>query len=573
MFQLHFRDASYSCGRRKSRQQNVDNNQSQGVYMHNIKQEPSQDDSAVKKLELPASEESSSQLFQGRVVVTKQLKVPRNWRYMLAGGTVLLVFVVVLADVLFSRSQPLKQLAHSRSIPVSASTAIPRSIPIPAANPINSPVWMDHNVSVTVVDGVTYAGTADNAVYALRSSNGLMLWHTKIDGAVEESPVVVNGIVYVGSFVGQYGPAYFSALRASDGTVLWRYSSNSYIYAPTIGDGIVYIASQGNDITALRASDGTSLWHFTAPPGSGYQITSLLNGVLYVNVGADGQSGSVYALRASNGTVLWRYTTDGFVNMFMSPNEVVYVFSQNKLSALRAGDGHQLWSRAIDITFDQSPQIIDGVIYFMATKVSLETPTASYSTSLLPQAMDIGTLLWGHGQTATSLKTVPLKATVPLKEGKSTMYAIRAGDGTMLWQYPMNNGGDSFSGWLQVQNGVVYTNVIVPGNNDNTGYIAALQSSDGKVLWQNKVDGSPSGMLLTGGMIYTSVEAANVSAVYALRADNGTFVWHYPVNGTLFTDPVLVNTTVYIGAGNGIVYALRADNGALVWHYLTDVGS
>src|SRR5947209_3997362 len=117
MFQLHFRDASYSCGRRKSRQQNVDNNQNQEVYMHNIKQEPSQDDSAVKKLELPASEESHSQPFDGQVALTKKSKISRNWRYLLAGGTVLLVFVVILTSVLSSRSQPLKQPAHSHTVP------------------------------------------------------------------------------------------------------------------------------------------------------------------------------------------------------------------------------------------------------------------------------------------------------------------------------------------------------------------------------------------------------------------------------------------------------------------------
>lgn len=543
--------------------------------MHNLKQESSQDKSAAKKMELPISEEPPSQPFEGQVALTKKPKMPHNWQYMLAGGTMLLVFVVILAGVLSSRSQPLKQSAHSVLLPLPTTitgSISPRIIPAPAANRINSPVWTDHNVSMTVVDGMAYAGTSDNAVYALRSSNGSVLWHTRIDGAVEESPVVVNGIVYVSSFVGQNGPAYFSALRASDGTALWRYNSNSYINAPTMGDGVIYIAPQSDGVTALRASDGTSLWHFTAPQGSAYQITSLLNGVLYVSVGTNGQSGSIYALRASNGTVLWRYTTDSFVDMFTSANGVIYAFSQSKLSALRAGDGHQLWSRAIDTTFDQSPQIINGVIYLMATKVSLETPTAR-STSLLPQAMAIGTLLWSHGQAVTTLKTVPVKATVPLKEGKSTVYAIRASDGTMLWQYPMNNGGDSFAGWLQVQNGVVYTSVVAPGNSDSTGYIAALQSSDGKVIWQDKVDGPPSGVLLTGGAIYASVDAANGGAVYALRARDGALLWSYPINGTLFSDPVLVNTTVYVGAGNGMVYALRADNGALVWHYLTDVGS
>ena len=254
-----------------------------------------------------------------------------------------------------------------------------------------------------------------------------------------------------------------------------------------------------------------------------------------------------------------------------SPNGTIYVLSQSKLSALRAGDGHQIWSRPIDATFGSSPQLINGVIYLMATKVSLETPTAR-SVSPLPQGMAFGTLLLGNGQAVTTTKQQALKATVPLKEGKSTLYAIRASDGTMLWQYPMNNGADSFAGWLKVESGVVYTSIVVPGDSDNTGFIAALQSSDGKVLWQDKITGSPSGALLADGTIYTSVDATS-SAVYALRARDGALLWGYPVSGTLFGDPVLFNTTVYFGAGNGMAYALRADNGAVVWHYLTNVGS
>ena len=153
------------------------------------------------------------------------------------------------------------------------------------------------------------------------------------------------------------------------------------------------------------------------------------------------------------------------------------------------------------------------------------------------------------------------------------MYAIRASDGTVLWQYPMNNGGDSFAGWLQVENGVVYASANDPESGGNTGYFYALQSSDGSVIWQDKVNGSPSGTLLSNGVIYATVDDTSNGAVYAVRAGDGALLWSYPIGGTIFGDPILVGTTIYIGAGNGMVYALRADNGAVVWHYLTNVGS
>jgi outer membrane protein assembly factor BamB len=538
----------------------VGNTREMEAYMHNVEHESSQNDSAVKMTERPAGEELQARPSPGGMTMTKKLRLPRNWHYVLAGGTVFLVLVVILASVLSSRSQPLHQPSHSRPVPV--PTAMSRSIPTPAATPINAPVWSDHNVNLTIADGVAYAGTSDDAVYALHTSDGSLLWHTGIDGSVEELPVVANGVIYVDSFVGLNGPAHLYALRASDGTVLWHYSSNSYISRPTLDSGVVYIASQGDGVTALRASGGARLWHF---PGSAYQTPSVVNGVLYVNASVDGQSGIVYALRASDGTVLWRYSTSGSVDTLTVQNREVYVFSQNKLSALRASDGHQLWNRPMDATFYQSPQLFAGVIYFMATKISLETPTAR-STGLLPQTMAVGSLLWSNGQ------AIAVKETTPLKEGKSSVYAIRASDGTVLWQHPMNNGGDSFADWLQVEHGVVYTSMVV-ANSSNTGIISALQSSNGAVIWQDMINGSPSGVLLVGGVIYASAGAASSSAVYALRARDGALLWSYPIDGSVFNEPLLVGTTVYTAAGNGMVYALRAVNGTLVWHYLTKVGN
>src|SRR6266404_4154592 len=187
------------------------------AYMHNVEHESSQNDSAVKMTERPAGEELQARPSPGGMTMTKKLRLPRNWRYVLAGGTVFLVLVVILASVLSSRSQPLHQSSHSRPVPV--PTAMSRSIPTPAATPINASVWSDHNVSLTIADGVAYAGTSDDAVYALRTSNGSLLWHTGIDGPVEELPVVVNGVIYVDSFVGQNGPAHLYAVRGQRGTL------------------------------------------------------------------------------------------------------------------------------------------------------------------------------------------------------------------------------------------------------------------------------------------------------------------------------------------------------------------
>ncbi len=498
---------------------------------------------------------------------------------------VFIVLVVMLATALAGCGQASSQTSHgdsghavSGSGHVVTSTASPRMIPAPSAAPIKSPLESDTNVSVTIADGVVYAGTGvayagtfNNAVYALRASNGSLLWRTQINGSVDELPVVANGIVYVSSSEGQDEPSHLYALRASDGSVLWRFDDNnygSYIYSPLVNDNVIYIATQGDGIIALRASDGRQLWRFTAQDGSSYQMSSLVNGILYVSAGNYGQASAVYALRASDGRVLWRYTTDGLADTYAGPDGVVYVLLQDKLAALRAGDGHQLWSRAIDTNIYQSPQIVDGVLYLMTTKIELPT---TQSAGLLPQAMDVGALLWSNWLNGSKGQAGGAGETKPLKEGKTSVYAIRASDGTLLWQYAMNNGKSSFASWLQVEQGIVYTSVVDAEGSD-TGTISALQSSDGKVLWQDTVDGSPSGALLSNGVIYAGAGTSTSSALYALRAQDGTLVWSYPIDGIVFGDPVLVDTTIYMGAGNGMVYALRANQGTLVWHYVTQTG-
>src|SRR5947209_3192045 len=129
--------------------------------MHNIEHESSQNDSAVKITELPTGEKLQAHPFQSSTM-TKRLKPTRSRPSLFAGGTLFLMLLLILTGVLSSCSQAPNSTSHAGS--VSVPTSIPgtppplRSIPAPKAKPINSPVWSDHNVSVTTADGVAYAG-------------------------------------------------------------------------------------------------------------------------------------------------------------------------------------------------------------------------------------------------------------------------------------------------------------------------------------------------------------------------------------------------------------------------------
>jgi eukaryotic-like serine/threonine-protein kinase len=74
--------------------------------------------------------------------------------------------------------------------------------------------------------------------------------------------------------------------------------------------------------------------------------------------------------------------------------------------------------------------------------------------------------------------------------------------------------------------------------------------------------------VLVNGVIYGSAYTQDRNdVVYALRASDGSMLWHQAMGHAVYNAPVLNGTTVYVGTDDGSVYALRASNGAIEWHH------
>jgi outer membrane protein assembly factor BamB len=421
-------------------------------------------------------------------------------------------------------------------------------------------------VALTLADGVAYLGTFDNYVYALRISDGRVLWRRQVDGSVNTPPLVSNGLVYVSTYIGQDGPGEVYALQTNNGSVLWRHTSMGYMYMTPSEDGsILYVAGQ-DGVDALWSSDGSTLWHF-ATKGAGSDVPVVADGVVYATSSSNGQAGTLDALDANTGRLLWQYQEGGYVSVSIVSNGVAYVDSDDgSLAALRTSDGHTLWQRQIDSNLVQPLQLVNGVIYTSVTKITYSS--AMQSSSPFQGLASIGSLLLNAWQAATNVPAIPLK------EGASTVYAVRASDGAILWRYPLLNGQDSWTDWFTVANGVVYVSAFSATSQTSAGDVYALQSSNGAVIWHDTLPLNPYNAVLANGIIYLSSSDGNSGsgAVYAIRADDGAYQWSYPISGDVFNAPALAGTILYVGANNGIAYALQAGSGAIMWHFQTDVG-
>jgi outer membrane protein assembly factor BamB len=480
---------------------------------------------------------------------------PRIWHLTFTQAALLLALVAILAGC----NQASDQVASHKATPTPTPTPFPQVTGTP-----------DYTVYMTISNGVTYAAVGSEGVYALRADDGHLLWHRQVAGTISSDPLLVNGIMYISSSAGE-ALSYTYALRASDGAQLWRYSSNSYAFPPAISGDVAYISEQGGHVVALRASDGYTLWRAsTAAPVYGAPL--LMSGVVYAGAassyyGQNNGPGYIYALHASDGRTLWRVTTDSSPYISMTMNGAVYASTNNALFALRASDGHMLWRQSIDTSIDPQLMVVNGVMYFITTKITLEGTPTTGATGLLSPFSATGDLL------QSVMEMAPGRTIQPHKSGISSIYAVRMDNGAILWNYKMTpEGGNNWAQSLSIADGVIYTGSIV---NQNKGYIYALRASDGALLWRHTTpNATPANAVVAAGVLYIVVisSGGDQTSMYALRASDGSQLWQHQIDGPPIEAPIVLGDTVYVGTNTGAIDALRASTGSMLWHYITIQG-
>jgi len=96
----------------------------------------------------------------------------------------------------------------------------------------------------TVVNEVVYIGSWDKSVYALDASNGQLRWATLIGGQVQTTAFVTGDLVYTAS-----RKASVVALNTDTGEIKWEFSYGNNMWvesSPILVNGVIYIGSSGN---------------------------------------------------------------------------------------------------------------------------------------------------------------------------------------------------------------------------------------------------------------------------------------------------------------------------------------
>ena len=227
-------------------------------------------------------------------------------------------------------------------------------------------------------------------ITALRSSNGSVLWRLPIaaaDGFARGTPALSNGVFYIGS---NSGSVY--AVRVSDGSVLWHvarsggFDGTPLDLSPLVDDGMVFMEGKqgpgGRHVVffAMRASDGTLLWSKSqgVEPGPVVNQPQIVGGVIYASDGVGGLS----ALRETDGAVLWQHTGDQVYTPVIVADGRVQLNSGESVLAISSKDGAVLWRRAISFHnvfySNDTPEAEDsGIVYVATTNGTVQALSAS----------------------------------------------------------------------------------------------------------------------------------------------------------------------------------------------------
>ncbi|QBD75079.1 hypothetical protein EPA93_03340 [Ktedonosporobacter rubrisoli] len=363
--------------------------------------------------------------------------------------------------------------------------------------PINDVV--QHNYFLWVEHGTVLlaTGLGAPALYALKASDGTILWHKTLDQGLHYAPDIMDDTVFV---LRQKDGTLF-AFDAQSGSEKWHYTPVAKGMIYILSNGSVYLKLANSSLYALNAATGTERWHYTeAAPQQGHEfsISTIAAGDALYDVSGN----NLYALQARDGKLLWMRqassASQSFGGLFVNGNKI-YAETDEPVDAtghslpphvyaFNTGDGQQLWR-------------LDGFVGRIFLNAGANQPDGMFLAYRSPN--DDNTLAYViNAKDGSTLRKLPNSCESP--PGKCARYPFtvigkklyviytQKHGGSLLETYDLNTGArtskslDIPQGYAlsaSVSEGVVY---LTPLANGNT--ISAVRLSDGAVLWKHALD-------------------------------------------------------------------------------------
>jgi len=423
-------------------------------------------------------------------------------------------------------------------------------------------------IAKSVAPGPGTAGFRGDAthsgVYAstVTKSAPTLKWKFSAKGKVISSPVVVDGVVYVGSANGA-----LYAVDAESGQQKWGFPTGGRIVSsPAVAAGVVYVTSYDGNLYAVDAATGKEKWHFKtkgerrfAAPGIHGVLPAtermpdpfdffmsspaVVDGVVFFGSGDT----NIYAVDAATGKERWHHKTGDVVHASPAVEDgTVFVGSWDSwFYALDAKTGKQKWKFKTgedketynQVGIQSSAAVVDGVVYFGCRDSFVYALDAK-----------TGAKKWAYSNNGSWVNTSPAVSGGLVFFGTADKHTVHAVD--------IKTGKDAYTvdlKWLVFSSPAVAGNMLVVGTHG--GRIHAVDLTTHKEAWAFETDGCRANVA-----DYTKPDGTfNAAKAFDSRFydDIVAGISRMMTVGSVLSSPVVVDGVVYFGSTDGNLYAVR----------------
>ncbi|HJU37983.1 MAG TPA: PQQ-binding-like beta-propeller repeat protein [Tahibacter sp.] len=351
----------------------------------------------------------------------------------------------------------------------------------------------------------------------------LSRWEARLGGQVYASPVVADGIAYVGTTGGV-----LNAVDVRDGKTAWTFSTGRPIFgAVAVTADAVYVAADNGFLYRVDRATGKERWRYRLGDETVARVLPhpsvfdwdwqgaqplVVDDTVFVGAG----DGGFHAVDVANGERRWRFDTRGRIrNAAAAAGDRVYVGSgDHNVYALDRKTGREAWRTDTGAEVDAAPVVHDGRV-----------------------------LVGNRG---------------------AGLLSLDAATGETKWRLYF------WGSWVE-STPVVVDGTIYVGSSD-LRRVSAIDPADGRVLWRSDVYGWNWGTpLVTADRIYVGVAGGtpyfvkHVASFTVLERKTGKIVTRRPLADTgghqwgIAGSPALAGDSVVVAtiAGSLLAYPLR----------------
>jgi outer membrane protein assembly factor BamB len=387
-------------------------------------------------------------------------------------------------------------------------------------------------------------------------------WETSVGAGISVSVTASDGVLYFGSWSGA-----FYAVNESDGQILWQ-SFVGVAPAPenpncfpaigvgsqaSVSDDTVYVGGGDSAVYAFNKKTGDLLWRVQiGDPSTGAYLWSSITvagGALYIGVASLGDCpltrGSLVRIDPAN-------PQQPLIRYLMPEGE--------QGGGVWSTPTYDAASNTIFVTTGTGEQDVERGVWG-GSFLALDATTLELSKNyfLLPTNSTEEDIEWGSSPAV--FRTSDGRTLVGATGKDGVLYTLNAADLSLAWQTTIavkcvcpECGCGSLS-TPATDGKVLYVGAGVSNPElFDEGTVYAISPDDGSVIWQKTTAGvilAP--VTVAGGMVFVS----STNGLEVRDAGTGDLLWTDQQRGMLYSQPVVLNSTVYCTYMNGTVVAWR----------------